>query len=122
MGYTASATTGVLGQRLIAGFDTADLFVDNMGERIDVWDRQVSYIGTATVRQAMSQDRWLRFDLLLNTVLREKNLSMSDEIEFYACGQIKELRHKKVAYRMRGTKYYGTNKNPIVEENHDDDV
>ena len=119
---TAAARTGVLGQRLIAGFDTADLFVDNAGEPIKVWEREVSYIGTATLRQAMTQDRWLRFDLLTNIFLREKgDVSMSDEVEFYASGNIKELRHKKVAYRMKGTSYFGTNKKPIIEADDDDD-
>lgn len=123
MSYTAAARTGCMGQRLIAGFDTADLFVDNAGEPIKVWEREVSYIGTATLRQAMSQDQWLRFDLLTNIFMREKgNVPLTDEVEFYASGNIKELRHKKVAYRMKGTSYFGTNKKPIIEETDDGDI
>lgn len=120
MGYTARATTGVLGQYLIAGFDTADLFVDNAGEPIKVWDREVTYKDTVTVRQALTQNKWLPFDLLLHTILREVDIPMSDEIELYASGAIKEIRYKKTAWRMKGKVYFGTNKNPIIEENDDD--
>jgi hypothetical protein len=130
MGYTANATTGVLGQRLIAGFDLANVFVDNMGEQIQVWEREVSYIGTATLDQILNSDELFelkeitmkqfrdfnKLNLLANIIVNDEKVSIDSEVQYFMSGNIREIRVGKIAYRSCGTKYYGTNKKPIIDK------
>jgi len=115
MGYKAQATTGILGQRLVAGFDLANVFVDNMGEQIQVWERQVSYVDTVTLEEVLTSNKLIRFDLLANILINDEKIPRDTEVGLYSCGSIKEIRVGKIAYRCKGAKYYGTNKKPIVD-------
>jgi hypothetical protein len=115
MSFKAQATTGVLGQRLIAGFDLANVFVDNMGDQIQVWDREVSYVDTVTLAEVLSSDKYIRFDLLANILVKDEKVSRKTEVSLYASGNVKEIRVDKLAYRCKGTKYYGTNKKPTID-------
>lgn len=122
MAITAQQTTGSLGQRLVAGFDLSNVFVDNSGDRpIRVWEREVTYQGTATLDEVLSLDKYLKFDLLANILRGDEKLPLSTEVELYASGAIKEIRVGKKAYRCKGNKYYGTNKKPVIEKDESED-
>ena len=116
MGYKAGASTGILGQRLVAGFDLADLFINNVGERIQIWDREVTYKGTETLENVLTSDKYLRFNLLANILLRDEKVPLKTKVGLYASGNVRELRVDKKAYRCHGSKYYGTNKKPILDK------
>jgi hypothetical protein len=133
---TASATTGVLGQRLVAGFDTADFFVDRgMGKRIQVWDREVSLIrnpfgkrnSDKPITLANLRDLTERFSVLALRVI-EEGIPEDTEVEVLSCGSIREIRAKFPGKRMvnrfrsKGSTYYGSDKAPVFDEDEDDDV
>jgi len=135
MGYTARATTGVLGQRLVAGFDLADVFVDNMGEPIQVWEREVSYKGTTTLDTIIYADEiwedmsaeerkesrqtfkdYNKLNMLAHILYRDEKVKLDSEVSYYMSGDIREIRVGKLSYRCKGNKYYGTNKKPVIDK------
>ena len=100
MGYKAAATTGVCGQVLEfdGGWDRYNMSVQEAGERIDYWDRQVSFDGTATIGELLAASRGglTKYNQIAFTVLNAKKLemkvSLDTEVELYYSGLIKELR------------------------------
>lgn len=107
MGFTAQATTGTDGGRLSYGFDKSNIFVDGMGERMRTLEREVSYVGTTTLRDALTNNKYIRFNLLVNILKNQEKVPVATEVELYASGNIQEIRIKKKCYRIKGNKYYG---------------
>lgn len=117
----AQATTGCLGQRLWAGFDLADVFVDNAGDPIKVWDRQVSFKETMPLGEVLVSNKYISFDMLAHRVLAE-GVSEDTEVQLLSSGTIKEIRVGKIGYRSKGSMYFGSSKNPVVEEDEEDEA
>lgn len=119
MGYKAAATTGIGGQMLEfdGGWDRYNINVEEAGERIDYWDRQVSFDGTATIGEILDAERGglTKYNQIAFTVLNAKKLdmkvSLDTEVELYYSGLIKELRVMKGRsgrrHRMHQNVYLG---------------
>jgi hypothetical protein len=112
---TAQAITGISGKPLYGigkgyNWDLNDLPVDNMGERISAWDRQVSFDRDANFGDAFDIPK---YNLLATMIHAEEKIDLREPIGLYVCGKIKELRipkkgnRKERAFRMVGNKYYG---------------
>jgi hypothetical protein len=121
MSFTAQATTGCLGQPLVNDFDLSNVFVNNSGERINIWSREVSYKFTDTLRNILSADKkYLSYNLLASILRDKEKVALSAEVSLYASGNVKEIRVDNKAYRCVGTKYYGSNKNPVLDKEDDE--
>ena len=83
------------------------MYVDPAGERIDFWDREVTYQKTLPLAEAMSSDKMLKYNLLLSILINDEKLSPEREGRFYASGSVKEIRVGRTAYRIAGMKYLG---------------
>ncbi len=116
----AQATTGCLGQRLWAGFDLADVFQDNAGDPIKVWERQVSFKDAMSLGEVLVSNKYISFDMLANRLLSE-GISEDTEVQLFSSGTIKEIRVGKVAYRSKGSMYFGSSKNPVVEADEEEE-
>lgn len=103
----AFAVTGQDGKRLVRGFDLSNVFTDNMGERIQPWEREVCYKHTATMREVLKEDKYIKWDLLANIIRREEKIPLDTEVELFATGKIREIRIKKKHYRVIGHSYIG---------------
>lgn len=111
MGFTAQATTGALGQRLLSGFDTANMTPMLAGEPIDLWDREVSYDMTGKLSDAVSgSGKFAKYNLLAYILVSREKLNADTEVEFYYSGLVKEIRVRKNRYRVHGQKYLGLRK------------
>lgn len=117
----AQATTGCLGQRLWAGFDLADVFVDNAGDPIKVWERQVSYKDAMPLGQVLVSNKYISFDMLARRVIAE-GVSEDTEVQLLSSGTIKEIRVGKLAYRSKGSMYFGSSKNPVIEADEEEEA
>lgn len=106
---SVNATTGERGNRLVAGFDFSNLKPQPSGEGPrDLWERDVSYRGEATLAEVLKSDKWISFDLLANIMKKDEKVKPSTEVSLYSSGHVKEIRVKKKCYRIYGKKYLGT--------------
>ena len=111
MGYTAQATTGILGQRLMGGFDTANLTPMLAGEPIDYWDRQVSFDLSGTLQDALNASKkYAKYNLLAYILTSREKIDPKTEVEFFYSGHVKEIRIRKNRYRIYDKKYLGFQK------------
>ena len=107
----ARAVTGEDGQTLIKGFDLSNVFVDNMGETIKGWEREVEYKDTTTLRNIIEETgshiKFLTWNLLANIIEREYNIPLDTEVDLFVSGKVREIRIKKKQYRIFGDNYLG---------------
>lgn len=103
----AFAVTGADGKRLVRGFDLSSVFVDSMGDKINHWDREVCYKGTATLRDVLKKDKYLKWDLLANILRKDEKVPLDTELDLFATGKVREIRIKKRQYRIYGELYLG---------------
>lgn len=108
---TAQRTRGSNGRPTFGAFDLSNMYVDLAGERIDHWDRQVTYQGTCTLQQLFENDRLMRYNLLASILLNDEKIDPSTVVEYYASGNVKEVRFGKTSYkkiyRIVGQTYLG---------------
>lgn len=104
---TAQRTRGTDGKPTWRGFDLSNMYADPAGERIDHWDREVSYKETTTLSSVLTENKYLKFDLLANILLRDEKIKPETVVELYANGMIKEIRIRKKKYRAYGYTYLG---------------
>jgi len=83
------------------------MYADPAGERVNLWDREVSYQTTMPLEEALVSDKHLKYNLLLTIMLNDEKVLASKEGRFYASGAVKEIRVGRTAYRIAGTKYLG---------------
>jgi hypothetical protein len=106
--FTAQAITSVTGDRsLYMGFDLNNLRPDEIGERKDPWEREVSYTDTMTLSQVLSSSKMIRFDLLVRFLMKDEGMRPDTMVELYSCSKIQEVRLKKDRYRMVNKSYLG---------------
>jgi len=108
---TVQRTRGSNGKPTFGEFDLSNMYVDPAGERISDWDREVSYQGTCTLQKLFENDKLIRYNLLASILLNDEKIDPSVELDYYACGNVKEVRigktsYKKI-YRIVGNKYLG---------------
>lgn len=108
--FSAQATTDSLGRQMYGDLDFTNLRAAELGERKDPWERQVSFKEDVDVNTALTKDKYLKYDLLLRTLLNDGKISTNDIIALYTSGNIKEVRFGKTRYRTQGTKYLGGRK------------
>lgn len=104
-------TRGTNGKPTFGEFDLSNLYVDPAGEMPDHWERQVSYQGTCTLQELFDNDKLLRYNLLASILLNDEKIDPNAEVDYLACGNVKEIRvgktsYKKI-YRTVGNKYLG---------------
>lgn len=111
---TANAVTGQTGHLLSSGFDTSDIRPLEAGYRISHWDRQVSYQGEDTLDNILTKDKYLKYNLIAHQ-LKDDGVSLSETVEMYFSGKVKELRIHEGRqtvwrYRIYGDSYLGKRK------------
>lgn len=108
MNWTAQAITGATGERTMwRGLDLTDLRFDGIGDKKDAWERDVSYVAEARLGDILTSNRLIRFDLLVNTLLREGVFKEDQMVELYSCAGIQEVRVGRARYRMNKRTYLG---------------
>lgn len=118
---TAQATTGCDGKRLYGrhGLDLSNIFVDNMGERIDPWQREVTAQYEDTLENVVNPDieKYAKYDLLAWNLINEEGYELDTKVYMFASGKVREMRvyeasgvqyYKVRRYRMIGNVYYGS--------------
>lgn len=118
---TAQATTGSDGKRLYGrhGLDLSNIFVDNMGERIDPWQREVTFQYEDTLENVTNPDipKYAKYDLLAWNLINEEGYGTETVVRMYASGKVREMRVAEASgvkyrvwriYRMIGNVYYGS--------------
>lgn len=108
---TAQRTRGTNGKPTFGAFDLSNMYVDPAGERIEHWDREVSYQGSCTLQELFDNDKLIRYNLLAGILLNDEKIDPSTPVDYYASGNVKEVRvgktsYKKI-YRVVGNKYLG---------------
>lgn len=104
---TAQRTRGSNGKPTWGGFDLSNMYADPAGDRIDYWEREVCYKATDTLENVLSSDKYLKFNLLANILVRDEKIKPKTEVELFATGAVKEIRVGKRKYRTYGNKYLG---------------
>ena len=108
---TAQRTRGTNGKPTFGAFDLSNMYVDPAGERIEHWDREVSYQGSCTLQELFDNDKLIRYNLLAGILLNDEKIDPNTPVDYYASGNVKEVRvgktsYKKI-YRVVGNKYLG---------------
>lgn len=108
---TAQRTRGTNGKPTFGAFDLSNMYVDPAGERIEQWDREVSYQGSCTLQELFDNDSLIRYNLLAGILLNDEKIDPNTPLDYYASGNVKEVRigktsYKKI-YRVVGNKYLG---------------
>jgi hypothetical protein len=111
MGYTAQAVFGCTGKRtLYMGMDLANLQPEcALGEispidKVITLDKKVYVVG-----DLMKSDFGLKYDLILNMMLRDGVIDYDTKVKVGSEGRLREvyLVKEKEAYRIFGKTYYG---------------
>lgn len=120
MSFTAAAVTGVLGNMLQDGFDLNDLTPMQAGERINYWDREVSFDFSGTLSDAFrNENKFSKYNLLATIMHTRENIPLNTPVEFFVSGAVKEIRVKKKRFRIVNSKYLGC-ENVRMKENDED--
>ena len=93
MSFTAAAVTGVLGNMLQDGFDLNNLTPMQAGERVDFWDREVSFNFSGTLSDAFrNENKFSKYNLLATIMHTRENIPLNTPVEFFVSGAVKEIR------------------------------
>lgn len=108
---TVQRTRGSNGKPTFGEFDLSNMYVDPAGEMVDLWSREVSHQGSCTLQELFDSNKLLRYNLLASILLNDEKIDPDTPLDYYACGNIKEVRigktsYKKI-YRVVGNKYLG---------------
>jgi hypothetical protein len=109
MSFTAAAVTGVLGNMLQDGFDLNDLTPMQAGEKVDFWDREVSFNFSGTLSDAFrNENKFSKYNLLATIMHTRENIPLNTPVEFFVSGAVKEIRIGKKRFRIVNSKYLGS--------------
>jgi hypothetical protein len=111
MNYTAQATTGVTGERsMYMGLDLRNLKPEcALGEESPVFKEITLDKKVYTVSDLMTSDYGLKYDLILNMMLRDGTIDYDTKVKVGSEGRLREvfLVKEKESYRIFGKTYYG---------------
>lgn len=109
--YTCNVTTGSTGERtMFMGFDLSNLKVEGALGETPMVDKDVKLDSKVyTVGKLLSTDYGLKYDLILNMMMRDGTVDLSTKVQVGSNGRLREVMvvETKDAYRIWGKTYYG---------------
>ena len=109
--YTCNVTTGSTGERtMFMGFDLSNLKVDGTLGETPMVDKEVKLDKKVyTVGKLLSTDFGLKYDLILNMMMRDGTVDLSTKVQVGSNGRLREVYvvSTKTSYRIWGKTYYG---------------
>lgn len=111
MGYFAQATTDGLGRQLNmsrGGWDTTTLTAQRLGTASEEARHvSVNYFRESTLAQALTGDKFAKYNLLVNILIRDEGFAPDTVAKFYNGGRRKAAMIGGKVYCIEGSKYYG---------------
>lgn len=109
--YTCNVTTGSTGERtMFMGFDLSNLKVECALGETPVVDKEVKLDSKVyTVGQLLSSNFGLKYDLILNMMMRDGTVKLDTKVKVGSNGRLREVYvvSQKQGYRIFGKTYYG---------------
>lgn len=109
--YTCNVTTGSTGERtMFMGLDLSNLKQAHVLGETPVVDKDINLDKKEyTVSQLMSSDFGLKYDLILNMMLRDEVIKPTTKVKVGSNGRLREVYDIKAkqGYRIFGKTYYG---------------